>query len=176
MSEVPPYGLIQQGPRVQSLVKDRLAELDTRLAWRRHTLQRLIDPRLLVKAELTDGTLLRTDLAPQTLTCTCVQAIVFLLLLHLSRPAAPSTHLRQTPSGVGVELDSEGVKIAEAGQDRWFPRTVSFRRTWKLSACLQMLITLPDLEKVRIEPYVKVNQYVKVNRKKSISTSKVDKS
>ena len=96
-------GLIPQGSCVQSLVKYQLAELHMRLAWRRHTLQRLNDPGLLVEAELMYGTLLQTDLAPRTRTGARVQAVVFPLLLHLSRPA-PSTHLRQNPSGVGVEL------------------------------------------------------------------------
>ena len=144
-------GLIQRGSHVQSLVTDRHTELHARLEWRRHTLQRLNDPGLLVEAKLTDGTLLPTDLAPRTLTGARVQAIVCFLLLHLSRPA-PSTHLRQTPSGVGIELHSKRVQIAEAGRGRRLPRTGFSRQTWRWSACLQTLITLPtpDVEELLV--------------------------
>jgi hypothetical protein len=54
-----------------------------------------------------------------------------------------STRLQGNPRGVGRELHSKRVKVAEAGQGWRWPHAGIPRHAWSSSAVLQMLITLP---------------------------------
>ena len=111
---------MKRGPWRQTLMHDWPAKLHTRVQARRQNLERLLDPRFLIEAKLTDYTLFRT----------------LLELLELDVSGSVHFYAHPIPSGHPPSPPAYC-------QGRRLPRVRFPRRTWRWIIGLHMLITLP---------------------------------